>query len=380
MENIIETLTTEHCVDPRIMKKFVNSESFYKMIYWSFGMSLPVIIAYLAVVIFYNPLIFYERRLLVVIVGFSSFMFLWYSLSVLLDIIWYIFNGILFAISTLSLGLGIVLKSYILKKRSIRNSIQPIVFEGNDIITTPILGIEEDVKENKEKDDSALSEQANDIIGNKGSENDGTCNPYNEKIAEKDNENGDIDISLPDNDCMSQSFNSTPTLGIKEDVKENNEKNDSALSEQANDIIGNKSGENDDSRNSNNEKVVEKDNENGDIDVINNRIAKFYKIKVRPEYKKMPIYQAVLGVMTEKKDVAYALKVLVCASDRLKWLYSVPTASEAIEYFGEEVICNSNSYKSAKSDYKKISNITEADEIEDKLKDYLDFYMMNNNI
>ena len=96
---------------------------------------------------------------------------------------------------------------------------------------------------------------------------------------------------------------------------------------------------------------------------------------VTEDHKKDPIYEVIGQVLNEKKEGAFAARVIGCASEApLNWLTKKLSSREMIYYFGVEAIHSETSYngglsKFRKNSYKEDSYSDAINIMKDKLKE-----------
>ena len=72
-------------------------------------------------------------------------------------------------------------------------------------------------------------------------------------------------------------------------------------------------------------------------------------------YKNKRIYDTIDQALNERKEGAFAAKIIIAATKYLKWMSSMPSGKVMTELFGEKAIHSVSSFNSGKSDFKEAS-------------------------
>ena len=92
---------------------------------------------------------------------------------------------------------------------------------------------------------------------------------------------------------------------------------------------------------------------------------------VADNHKKEPIYDVIDHVLNERKEGAFAAKIIISAHQHFQWLTSMPSGQVMASFFGEETIKSISAYDTGKSANKDVSD-NEANTI---LKASLELFM-----
>lgn len=126
------------------------------------------------------------------------------------------------------------------------------------------------------------------------------------------------------------------------------------------------------------------DDGNGSIDGASSGVPPLDKVTLRSQFvarfvtdghKNEPIYDTIDQVLNEKKEGAFAARVIGCAADApLNWLKSKPSSKEMVTYFGVDAIHSETSYngglsKFRKDSFKEGANADAINIMKDKLKE-----------
>lgn len=123
--------------------------------------------------------------------------------------------------------------------------------------------------------------------------------------------------------------------------------------------------------------VVEEEKDSTDINKQDKNIlrSQFVARFVSDGHKNEPIYDTIDQVLNEKKEGAFAARVIGCAADApLNWLKAKPSSKEMVAYFGVDAIHSETSYnggltKFRKDAFKEGSNADAINIMKDKLKE-----------
>lgn len=99
----------------------------------------------------------------------------------------------------------------------------------------------------------------------------------------------------------------------------------------------------------------EKDKEVPTYDEKDKLRSQFMSRYVVDGYKNKRIYDTIDQALNERKEGAFAAKVIIAAANHLKWLSSMPSGKVMAEFFGEEAIHSVSSFDSGKTTFKNAS-------------------------
>lgn len=77
---------------------------------------------------------------------------------------------------------------------------------------------------------------------------------------------------------------------------------------------------------------------------------------VADNHKNEPIYDVIDHVLNERKEGAFAAKIIISAHQHFQWLTSMPSGQVMASFFGEETIKSTSAYDTGKSANKDVSD------------------------
>lgn len=77
---------------------------------------------------------------------------------------------------------------------------------------------------------------------------------------------------------------------------------------------------------------------------------------VADNHKKEPIYDVIDHVLNERKEGAFAAKIIISAHQHFQWLTSMPSGQVMASFFGEETIKSISAYDTGKSANRDVSD------------------------